>query len=106
MGCHFSHFHGKTKTSERMVKNQKCLQEKLMMKFDSILDPISVDENGNYDLPNGLVDVNRDIMVKLLVIIVAADICKIRNIIGIGKVFYMWSKQRAFRFVQNAYSGL
>lgn len=67
----------------------------------SIISPITVGGDMNYYMENGIIDVNRDIMMKLLRIV--RDKMKIRNIIGMGEVFYIWSKQPIFRWTRNSY---
>lgn len=47
---------------------------------------------------DGLVGLNRDILMKLLKII--EDSTKIRNIIGMTKLFYVWSKKSIFRWAR------
>lgn len=63
-----------------------------------VIEIISVDEERNNELWNGLVCLNRDILMRLLK---KLDDEKIRNIIGIGIVFYGWSRQRIFQLLRS-----
>lgn len=51
-------------------------------------------------LSNGLVSLNRDVLMKL--IRMACDAEKTRNIIGMTEVFYTWSKLKIFRWATSA----
>lgn len=56
------------------------------------------DDKGDYEVLNGFVGLNRDSLMRLL------KICKyeanIRNVVGMGKMFYFWSKEAIFRWVR------
>lgn len=52
-----------------------------------------------FELLNGLIDLNRDIVMKLLKLI--EDEKKCRNIIGMASAFYEWSKQSIFRWART-----
>lgn len=58
-----------------------------------IINVIYVDQT-NYGFINGLIDVNRDILMKLLKKI---DDRKIKIIIGMAEIFYCWTKTRIFQ---------
>jgi hypothetical protein len=65
----------------------------------SVIEVIVVEDKENYSLSNGLVDLNRDILMKLIKII-GKDERKIRNIVGMAYVFYVWRKCRNFRWAR------
>lgn len=92
--------------SERF-KNESNLKE-LKMKMKNlteiiqntlIVGIIKVEDEMKYGLQNGLVDLNRDVLMRVLKIIVDKD--KLRIVIGIGEVFYLWSKQGIFNWVMS-----
>lgn len=78
----------KKEETERIVKNSV------------LVDVIVVDNERNNFVLNGLVDLNRDIVMKLLKII--KNETKIRNIIGVSQIFYDWSKKPVFRWVHSS----
>lgn len=53
----------------------------------------------NYDLWNGLANANRDVVIKPFRIV--EDKAKVKNVIGIGVIFYIWTKRPIFRWIQN-----
>lgn len=59
---------------------------------------VIVVEEKDYGLPNGLVDLKRDIVMKLIGIV--QNVSKIQNIVGIGEVFFTWTKLRCFQFIR------
>lgn len=64
--------------------------------------PIEVDDE--YECVNGLIGVNRDIVMKLLKIFrteLFSGEEKIRSVIDIGEIMYLWSEQRVFQFVRK-----
>lgn len=72
------------------------MEELKMIILDSeIVDVINVDDERSDQLSNGLVDLQRDILMKLVKMI--SDEKKFRNIVGMTKTFYDWSQQRIFR---------
>lgn len=58
-----------------------------------IIDRLAVDDE-KYGLSNGLVDLNRDVLMKLIIIINNDE--KIINIIGMTGLFFTWSKKKTF----------
>lgn len=63
--------------------------------FESVIvEAIIVDGERNNFISNGLVDLNRDVLMRLVKII--RNEKKIRDIIGMTTVFYSWSKSHVF----------
>lgn len=60
---------------------------------------ISVDEEQRKLLSNGLVDLNRDVLMRLIKIMQDKD--KTRTIIGMTQTFYVWSKKRIFSWART-----
>lgn len=84
------------KNTKTIYKNSNSIS---IPKVERKFRPIVVDEETNELLSNGLIDVNRDIVMRLIALI--ADKKKIRNIIGMNSTFYSWSRQRIFRWASS-----
>lgn len=80
--------------------SSQCLPITLPPIKGAIRSKFSVNDEKKFFLLNGLVDLNRDIVMKLIRII--RDKKKARNIIGMTETFYVWTKQRVFRWAMNS----
>lgn len=98
----------KFNTSKDILKymNSKLKKIKSVVETTKIVNPIVIDDNDGFEesslyaLPNGLIDVNRDILMKLIQILLnKVEGMKIRNIIGMTEIFYIWSKKRCFKLM-------
>lgn len=76
----------KKESMERIIEDAK------------VVDLIVVDEE-KYGLKNGLVDLNRDCLMKLIRLL--NDEKKIRYIVGMMEIFYVWSKLRIFKWARD-----
>lgn len=81
---------------QKVVVKSKEIAPKLSSSV--LYSAIPVDLKFCYVLPNGLVDVNRDIFIKLIKIIEDGE--KIKHLIGMTGQFYMWSKHKNFRYAR------
>lgn len=72
-------------------------KRKEIMSNYRIINVIVVDKDRDKVVSNGLVDLNRDVLMKLVGMI---DDEKTRNVIGMTGLFYSWSKLRVFYWVR------
>lgn len=60
---------------------------------------VAVVVEDEWNMLNGLVDLNRDVLMKLVKLILDCE--KIRNVIGMTGIFCDWRKQRIFRWARE-----
>lgn len=87
MDCH--------KTLDRL--NVTWDEMEIMIENAVVVVPILVDDE-EYGLGNGLVDLNRDVLIRLIGVVESEE--KIRRVIGMGSLFFVWSKTRIFSLIR------
>lgn len=69
------------------------------IKRSKILKIITVDDERNVFVSNGLISLNRDVLIKIIRLI--KDIKKIRMILGVASNFFEWTKQPIFYWARS-----
>lgn len=78
---------------------KKVKEEKEIVENSVVLNVITVDDERDKEFLNGLVGLNRDILMKLLKMLNSE---KTRMIIGMADIFYEWSKRSIFRWARGS----